>query len=94
VADARQHERETAGDLGRRVDRRVVGDDDPPAEREAVREEAVQAADALLESGGLVVDGDDDLDVGSRRGRERAPGSVSQEGRGELGHDLSIGAPP
>ena len=67
--------------------RRVVGDDDPPAEREAVGQEAVQAANALLEAGGLVVDGNDDLDVRRRRGRERAPGSGSQKRRGELGHD-------
>ena len=34
----------------------------------------MQAANAALEPGGLVVDGDDDLDVGRRRGRELAPG--------------------
>ena len=52
----------------------------------------MQAADALLEPGGLVVDGDDDLDVGRRRGRERAPGG--SRGEGELWHDSSIGPPP
>ena len=34
----------------------------------------MQAADAALEPGGLVVDGDDDLDVRRRRGRERRRG--------------------
>ena len=46
----------------------------------AVVEEAVQAADAPLERGLLVVDRDDDVDVGRRRGR----------GEGELWHDPSI----
>ena len=92
VAHARQRHREPPRDLGRGVDRRVVGDHDPPGEREAVRQEAVQPADALLQAGGLVVDGNDDLDVERRRGRERAPGSGSQEGRGELGHGFSFGS--
>jgi hypothetical protein len=90
VANAGKREREPASDLRRGVDRRVVGDHDSPAEREPVGEEAMQAADALLEAGGFVVDGDDDLDLRRRRGRERAPG-VSQEWGGELWHVSSIG---
>ena len=64
--------------------------DDPPGEREAVGEEAMQAADAALQPGGLVVDGDDDLDVRRRGGREGPPGG--DEGGGELWHAPSIGA--
>jgi hypothetical protein len=94
VADARERQRQPPGDLRRGIDRRVVGDHDPPREREAVAEEAMQPADAALEAGGLVVDGNDDLDVGRRRGRERAPRSGRQGFRGELGHGPSIGSPP
>jgi hypothetical protein len=45
-----------AGDLGRGVRAGVVGDDDPPREGELRRQVAVQAPDARLEAGLLVVD--------------------------------------
>ena len=82
MADPRQRVRELGGDLGRGVDAGVVGDHDPPGEREAVGEEAVEAADAALQAGGLVVDGNDDLNVRRRGGREGPPGG--EEGGGEL----------
>ena len=92
VPHGRERQREPARDLRRRVDAGVVGDHDPPAEREAVAEEAVQPADAALEAGRLVVHGNDDLDL-RRGGRERAPGGSQQRG-GELWHDSSIGPGP
>jgi hypothetical protein len=67
------------------------GDHDPPAKREPVAEEAVQPADAALEAGRLVVDGNDDLEL-RRGGRERAP--HRGQGEGELWHVLSIGPGP
>src|SRR6185295_19892896 len=45
---------------------RVVGDDDAPGEGELGGEEAVEAADALLERRLLVVHRDDDVDLRSR----------------------------
>ena len=62
-ATPRERPGQHAGDRGRVVGARVVGDDDPPRERELGVEEAVQAADAALEPGLLVVDRDDDVDL-------------------------------
>ena len=54
------------------------------------RQEAVQAADAALEPGLLVVDGDDDLDVGARGRRDAvATGSRHVD---EIKHATSIGS--
>jgi hypothetical protein len=64
--DARQLVAQPRCDRGRRVGRRVVGDDDAPRERELGRQEPVQAPDAPLERGPLVVDRDDDVDLGRR----------------------------
>jgi len=64
--DVRQLGGEARGDPGRRVRAGVVGDDDVPAEREAVAEEVVQAAHVRLQRRLLVVDGNDDIEV--RRG--------------------------
>ena len=63
--DAGQLVAQPRGDRRRRVRGPVVGDDDAPREREAGRKEAVQAPDAALERGLLVVDGDDDVDLGA-----------------------------
>ena len=66
---------EPVGDLRRGVGAGVVGDDDPPAERELGGEEAVQTPDAVLQPGLLVVDGDDDVDLAAADARRRT-GSV------------------
>ena len=50
----------------------VVGDDDPPGEREGGAEEVVQPADAPAERELLVVDGDDDLDLRVHVSQHRA----------------------
>ncbi len=90
VLDAAQALLQVAGDGGRAVRARVVGDDDPPAEREGLGEEPVQAPDALLEDRLLVVDGHDDVDVaGGRESRRRGRGR-RDEGGG-FGHGISIG---
>ena len=73
----RQLARERGRHLGRRVRARVVGDHDPPAERELGRQEAVQAADAERERPLLVVHRHDDLDVGRRSERRRRRGGAT-----------------
>jgi hypothetical protein len=81
---------ERAGDGGRRVGARVVGDDDPPCERERLGQEAVQAAHGLLEGALLVVDGHDDVDVRRRRGPE-VPPQGERGAEGGFGHVHSVG---
>jgi hypothetical protein len=81
---------ERAGDGGRRVGARVVGDDDPPRERERLGQEAVQAAHGLLEGALLVVDGHDDVDVRRRRGPE-VPPQGERGAEGGFGHVHSVG---
>ena len=90
--DAGQLVRERRGDGGRRVRARVVGDDDPPGERQLGAQEAVQPADAALERGLLVEDGHDDLDA--RRDVPRAGRTRAERGAGErlVGHGHSVGA--
>ena len=93
VTHARQRQRQPAGDLRRRIDRRVVGDHDPPAEREAVARGSGAA-------GGCCARDRRPRCTRERRSRRRAPprpraraeGRKSERG-GELGHDLSIGSP-
>jgi hypothetical protein len=65
-----------AATAGVRVGARVVGDDDAPRERQLRAQVAVQVADAALERRLLVVDGDDDVDVGHD---EQAPGIDPEE---------------
>src|SRR5205807_1829834 len=62
--DAREVAGQPAGDPPGGVDAGVVGDRDPPRQREPVGEVALQPPDGELEVGFLVVDGNDDLDVG------------------------------
>ena len=59
--DAWQRECQPAGDREGAVGARVVGDHDPPAERKALGQVTVEAADRLREDGLLVVHGHDDL---------------------------------
>ena len=66
-ARARELERECPRDRVCGVGARVVGDHDPPRERDVRREERVQATDRALEPGLLVVDGHDDVDQRVRR---------------------------
>ena len=80
--DAGQRGGQRPGDGRRGVRARVVGDDDPPRERQLGRQEAVQPAHAALERGLLVEDGHHDLDARSavararRRARSEGLGSV------------------
>jgi hypothetical protein len=91
VRDAAQLRLQLARDLLRAVRARVVGDDDPPAEREGLAEEAVQAADALLERRLLVVDRDDHLHVArGRRGKRAGPQRARLE-EGRIAHAGSVG---
>ena len=85
--DARQLSREPFGDRGRRVARVVVGDRDPPGERQLVAAERVEAGDRALERGGLVADGHDELDLRRRRGRRGHEGRGLGDGGGG-GHVL------
>jgi hypothetical protein len=87
--DADQRRGQGGGDLRRCVGRRVVDDHDPPREREAVRQKAVQTQDRPGECALLVADGDDDVDLGS--GQAREPIAPGRRKTGELGHVASIG---
>ncbi len=90
--DPRQLVRQRLRDGGRGVGARVVGDDDPPGERELGAQVAVQPAHAALERGLLVEDRHHDLDArGAVAGAGRA---LAGRGAGErlLGHGHSVGA--
>jgi hypothetical protein len=65
---------EVCGDRRRGVRAGVVGDDDPPAEREAVVQEGVEPADAGGERGLFVVDRYDEVEVW-HEGQTRAAAS-------------------
>ena len=78
---------ERAGEGRGRVGAGVVGDHDPPAERQLGRQEAVQPPDAALEAVRLVVDGHHHVDVerAVRPRPGRAGGGGAGTGRGGRG---------
>jgi hypothetical protein len=82
------------GDEGRRIRAGVVGHDDPPGEGHLVGEEAVQAAHRVLQHVLLVVDRDDDLDLGGRlaEGIEGTQvGRLARRAEGLCVHALIVG---
>jgi hypothetical protein len=89
--DAEQLARERRGDGGRRVGARVVGDDDPPGERQLGAQEAVQPADAALERGLLVEDGHHDLDARRDLPRARRTRAKRRARERLVGHGHSVG---
>ena len=84
VVDARELVVQPRRDRGRRVGGRVVGDHDPPRERELGRQVAMQTADAALERRLLVQDRDHDVDLG--RGRRERAGPADEGGCGHGSH--------